>query len=75
MRKSIRFGSTVTGSNGLPYLGNEWSTKTENGSQGDPILIIRNGQHEDNQESWKPILIFLPFLMIGVKSDVRSLQY
>ena len=53
--QSIRFGSTVTGSNGLPYLGNEWSTPTLEGSQGDPILIIRNGQHNDNQESWKPI--------------------
>ena len=53
--QSIRFGSTVTGSNGLPYLGNEWSNKTLLGSQGDPILILRNGQHQDNQPSWVPI--------------------
>ena len=54
--QSFRFGSTVTGSNGLPYLGNQWSDKTLLGNQGDPILIIRNGQHDDGKEAWKPIL-------------------
>ena len=53
--QSFRFGSTVTGSNGLPYLGNQWSTPGD-GNQGDPIIIIRNGQYDDGKEAWKPIL-------------------
>lgn len=53
--QSFRFGSTVTGSNGLPYLGNQWSNAGD-GNQGDPIIIIRNGQYDDGKEAWKPIL-------------------
>jgi hypothetical protein len=53
--QSFRFGSTVTGSNGLPYLGNQWSTPGDS-NQGDPIIIIRNGQYDDGKEAWKPIL-------------------
>ena len=34
----------VTGSNGLPYLNNQWSTPGVS-NQGDPIIIIRNGQY------------------------------
>lgn len=45
--QSIRFGSTVTGSN------NTWSST---GNNGDPILIIRNGQYNDNKEAWYPII-------------------
>jgi len=52
--QSFRFGSTVTGSNGLPYLNNQWSTPGVS-NQGDPIIIIRNGQYDDGKEAWKPI--------------------
>lgn len=45
--QSIRFGSTVTGSN------NTWSST---GTNGDPILIIRNGQYNDSKEAWYPIV-------------------
>ena len=45
--QSIRFGSTVTGSN------NTWSST---GTNGDPILIIRNGQYNDKKEAWYPIV-------------------
>lgn len=41
---SIRIGST--NSSGLP---NTWSSI---GQEGDPILILRNGQYEDNQPAW-----------------------
>lgn len=45
--QSVRFGSTVTGSN------NTWSST---GNNGDPILIIRNGQYDDKKEAWYPIV-------------------
>ena len=44
---SIRFGSTVTNAK----IPNPWSRTGENG---DPITIIRNGQHEDGKEPWVP---------------------
>ena len=44
---SIRFGSTVNDSN----IENPWSSAGENG---DPITIIRNGQHEDGKDPWVP---------------------
>jgi hypothetical protein len=40
---SIRLGSTVNGSN------NNWSLT---GSNGDPIVILRNGQGEQNNDGW-----------------------
>jgi hypothetical protein len=43
---SIRFGSTVKDKN------NNWSTS---GNNGDPILIIKNGQGQQNEEGWLPI--------------------
>jgi len=46
---SIRFGSTV--SNGNPI--NPWSSA---GNNGDPLIIIRNGQYENGQEPWIPIV-------------------
>lgn len=45
--QSIRFGSTVTNAE----ITNTWS---EEGSDGDPITIIRNGQHLDSNENWVP---------------------
>jgi len=45
--QSIRFGSTVTGSN------NTWSSTGPNSK---PITIIRNGQYNNNQEPWIPIV-------------------
>jgi hypothetical protein len=44
---SIRFGSTVNNSS----IKNTWSKSGENG---DPITIIRNGQHEDGKDPWVP---------------------
>jgi len=44
---SIRFTSTVSNAN----ISNQWSNDGENG---DPIIVIRNGQHDDGQESWVP---------------------
>ena len=44
---SIRFGSTVKNKS------NNWSNE---GKDGDPILIIRNGQGVQNEEGYKPIL-------------------
>ena len=44
---SIRFGSTVNDSN----IKNNWS---ENGENGDPIIILRNGQHDDGKDAWVP---------------------
>jgi hypothetical protein len=46
---SIRFGSTVT--NGIPN--NTWSNT---GKNGDPIIIIRNGQYQQNIDPWVPII-------------------
>ena len=44
---SIRLGSTVL--NGS--IVNPWSSV---GTNGDPIIIIRNGQHNDGKEAWIP---------------------
>jgi hypothetical protein len=44
---SIRIGSTVKGTI------NNWSTT---GTNGDPILIIRNGQGTQNEEGWVPTI-------------------
>lgn len=46
---SIRFGSTVL----RPNTSNLWSTV---GEDGDPIIIIRNGQHNDGRDPWVPQL-------------------
>lgn len=46
--QSIRFGSTVKNSNII----NAWSQEGENG---DPITIIRNGQYDDGEDAWVPI--------------------
>ena len=46
---SIRFGSTVA--DATPK--NTWS---DSGINGDPIVIIRNGQYENNQDPWVPIV-------------------
>ena len=46
---SIRFGSTVL----RPNTSNQWSTV---GEDGDPIIIIRNGQHDDGKDPWIPQL-------------------
>ena len=47
---SIRFGSTVNNSK----IPNEWSS---NGSNGNPITILRNGQYDPSTtEPWVPIL-------------------
>jgi hypothetical protein len=48
---SIRFGSTVGGSPS-PTITNNWS---ETGINGDPIIILRNGQGEQTKEGWIPI--------------------
>jgi len=45
--QSLRFGSTVTGSN------NTWSSIGPNSK---PITILRNGQYNDNKEAWIPIV-------------------
>jgi hypothetical protein len=42
--QSIRFGSTVKGET-------NWSST---GKNGDPITIIRNGQHDDGKDPWIP---------------------
>ena len=45
---SIRFGSTVSGSR------NDWS---ETGANGDPIMILRNGEDpENNPDGWVPVV-------------------
>lgn len=44
---SIRFSSTIKNSN----IKNTWST---NGTDGDPIMLIRNGQHNDGNDPWIP---------------------
>jgi hypothetical protein len=46
---SIRFGSTVL----RPNTPNLWSTA---GKDGDPIIIIRNGQYDDEKDPWVPQL-------------------
>lgn len=47
--QSLRFGSTVKGSNIL----NPWSSTGENG---DPITILKNQQHSDDKDPWVPQL-------------------
>lgn len=44
---TIRFGSTVLEAN----IPNPWS---EFGEDGDPITIIKNGQHEEDTDPWVP---------------------
>ena len=44
---SIRLSSTVLNSSII----NPWSSV---GTNGDPIIIIRNGQHDDGKEAWIP---------------------
>jgi hypothetical protein len=46
---SIRLGSTVDNS----FIKNDWSST---GVNGDPILIIRNGQGSSYKEPWIPVL-------------------
>jgi hypothetical protein len=45
--QSIRFGSTVNNS----IIPNPWSRV---GNNGDPILILRNGQYSDGKDPWIP---------------------
>jgi hypothetical protein len=45
--QSIRFGSTVNNS----AIENPWS---RTGNNGDPILILRNGQYADGKDPWIP---------------------
>ena len=45
--QSFRFGSTVSGS----IIPNPWSNS---GVDGDPIIILKNGQHEESTETWIP---------------------
>ena len=45
--QSLRFGSTVSGS----IIPNPWSST---GESGNPITILRNGQHEEDNASWIP---------------------
>jgi len=44
---SIRFGSTVKDAK----ISNPWS---KNGENGDPLIIVRNGQHDDGKDPWVP---------------------
>jgi hypothetical protein len=48
---SIRFGSTITNPPSSTII-NNWS---ETGKNGDPIVIIRNGQGSQTDEGWLPI--------------------
>jgi hypothetical protein len=45
--QSFRFGSTVKNAN----IPNPWSSVGENG---DPIMILKNGQHDDGKDPWVP---------------------
>tara|TARA_B110001454_G_scaffold131457_1_gene122428 strand:+ start:572 stop:1807 length:1236 start_codon:yes stop_codon:yes gene_type:complete len=45
--QSFRFGSTVSGS----IVPNPWSSS---GEDGDPIMMLKNGQHEEDTEPWVP---------------------
>ena len=45
--QSFRFGSTVSGS----IIPNPWSNS---GVDGDPIMILKNGQHEEDTPTWVP---------------------
>lgn len=44
---TIRLGSTITS----PKIPNPWS---RNGEDGDPIIIIKNGQHSESTDPWEP---------------------
>ena len=44
---TIRLGSTVLN----PKITNPWS---QDGGDGDPIIIIKNGQHEESSDPWVP---------------------
>ena len=50
---SIRFGSTNISDNIPNTSKNSWS---DEGQTGDPILIIRNGQGEQGEQGWIPII-------------------
>ena len=45
--QSFRFGSTVSGS----IIPNPWS---DSGTNGDPIMMLKNGQHEEETQPWIP---------------------
>jgi hypothetical protein len=45
--QSFRYGSTVNNAN----IPNPWSNT---GNNGDPIIILKNGQHDDGQDPWVP---------------------
>tara|TARA_Y100000385_G_C13060532_1_gene624168 strand:- start:29 stop:1261 length:1233 start_codon:yes stop_codon:yes gene_type:complete len=45
--QSVRFGSTISGS----AVPNPWSST---GPSGDPLTILRNGQHEEDSPPWVP---------------------
>ena len=45
--QSFRFGSTISGS----IIPNPWSST---GESGDPIMILKNGQHEEDTLPWIP---------------------
>lgn len=51
---SIRFGSTVKTKPPTIASLNNWSTG--NSISGDPIIILRNGQGEQNDEGWIPVV-------------------
>ena len=44
---TLRLGSTVK----EPKISNPWS---RNGEDGDPIIILKNGQHEEGTDPWIP---------------------
>tara|TARA_R100000541_G_scaffold36272_1_gene44343 strand:+ start:850 stop:2085 length:1236 start_codon:yes stop_codon:yes gene_type:complete len=44
---TIRLGSTVKN----PVISNPWS---RDGEDGDPIIILKNGQHEESTDPWVP---------------------
>ena len=46
---SMRLGSTVNNAR----IPNNWSTS---GNNGDPLIIIRNGQYDDGKDPWVPIV-------------------
>jgi hypothetical protein len=44
---TIRLGSTITN----PKISNPWS---RSGEGGDPIIILKNGQHSESTDPWEP---------------------
>jgi hypothetical protein len=44
---TIRLGSTITN----PKISNPWS---RSGEDGDPIIILKNGQHSESTDPWEP---------------------